>query len=331
MNDVLNMNNGPKVAMNAISAFIQDDSQSQGVLQLWSNMVAPLVAAGQIDYRAAVKQYMAYYRKLAFAQLRATNLVMEAYNFNSDTASAARAWDSYRSTILEQETTFITWLMPLLFAGVSQTGYNWTTVHALMQLDPGVQYLPSDVRGKDYFEPSPVLRSAEELLARLYLTEPEDRRIVIHLAYQADPPIGPAVDAAAPTLTAANGSGTVAPKRDDRLGAPYPWPGAWNSGWPVCIGDLNLLSNTLYVRRLVFSAGPQGGSLVDGAYTPTNINGQSGLLPMETYLGASSGSNPPFMNDNVINYPLFVDGSQQFDYLNFLAYVVPVKRPGWTS
>jgi hypothetical protein len=327
MVDVLNMNNGPAVALNAISAFIKDDNQGEGILQLWSNMVSPLVAGGQLDYRAAVKQYLAYYRKLAVAQLRATNLVMEAHTFNRDGASAAAAWQSYKSTILSQETTFIQWLYPLIYSGVSGKMVSWTTVHALMQLDPGVQSLGSGLPGDSYIEPSAVLRSAEELLANLYLTDPEDRRIVVHLAYQADAPVGPAVDPAVLTLAASDGS-IVSPQKNDRLGAPYPWPNQWNGGWTVPIADLNFFFNTLYVRRFVFFASATAQGLADGDYNLTNLNGQNGLVPMETYL-SSQGGPPPFMNDDVHLYGLHIDGVRQFDFMNFLAYVVPVPAPGY--
>jgi len=338
MNDVLNMNNGPKVALNAISAFIMDDSQARGVLQLWSSMVSPLVAAGQLDYRDAVKQYINYYRKLAYAQLRATNLVMEAYNFNRDSTSAADAWVDYKKTVLSQETTFMTWLIPLIYSGINPQNatigqYNavpFIATHAILQLDPGVQRLGSGPAGKNYIEPSAVLRSAEELLANLYVTDPDERRIVLLMAYSADAPIGPAVDQAALSLTPASGGDPVAATRRNRLGAPYAWPGHWTTPSAIPPSDYNMLMDTLYVTRFVFSAG-KGSGLPDGDYTITNINGENGLIPYETYLGQQPNTEPPFMNDDVLNYPLHVDGAKQFDFMNFMAYVVPVSAPNWSS
>jgi hypothetical protein len=335
MNDVLNMNNGPKVALNAISAFIMDDSQAKGVLQLWSSMVSPLVAAGELDYRDAVKQYINYYRKLAYAQLRATNLVMEAYNFNGDSTSAADAWVDYKKTVLSQEATFMTWLIPLIYSGINpQTPFPntvpFTSSHAILQLDPGVQRLGSGPAGKAYIEPSAVLRSAEELLANLYVTDPDERRIVLLMAYSGDAPIGPAVDQAALTLSPASGGGTVAATRKNRLGAPYAWPGNWTVPSAIAPSDYNMLSNTTYVTRFVFSAGG-GSGLPDGDYTITNINGQNGLIPYETYVGQTPSTAPPFMNDDVLNYPLHVDGAKQFDFMNFMAYVVPVSAPWFSS
>jgi hypothetical protein len=338
MNDVLNMNNGPKVALNAISTFIMDDSQAKGVLQLWSSMVSPLVAGGQIDYRDAVKQYINYYRKLAYAQLRATNLLMEAYNFNGDPTSATDAWTDYKKTVLSQESTFMTWLIPLIYSGINPqsamggrlTVVPFTSSHAILQLDPGVQRLGSGPAGKGYIEPSAVLRSAEELLANLYITDPDERRIVLLMAYTGDAPIGPAVDQAALTLSPAGGGDPVAATRKTRLGAPYAWPGDWVT-LSIPPSDDNMLFSTLYVTRFVYSAGG-GTGLPDGDYEITNINGQNGLVPYETYISRNtSDPPPPFLNDAVLNYPLHVDGAKQFDFMNFMAYVIPISGPWQTS
>jgi hypothetical protein len=328
MADVLSTNNGPAVALNAISAFILQDSQAKSVLELWSNLVSPLVAGGQIDYRDAVKQYIAYYRKLAYAQLRATNLVMEAYNYNGDPTSAAAQWTQYKSTIRAQETTFITWLIPLVYSAVQQSqSSNFTTLHAALQLNPGVQALGTS--GLSYIEPSAVLRSAEELLASLYLTAPEDRRIVILMAFCNDAPIGALVTPIPLTLTqAGGGGGTIAAASNSPLG-PYPWPNWSNSPTQAGPPDENMMFNSLAIRRIVFEAtAKDSAALPDGDYNLTNLNGQGGLIPIETYVSFESNRNTaPFMTNNVPSYLLHVDGARQFDFLNFLAYSLPVQYP----
>jgi hypothetical protein len=330
MTDVLNVNNGPSVALNAISAFILQDSQANSVLELWSQMVSPLIAAGQIDYRDAVRQYIAYYRKLAYAQLRATNLVMEAYNYNGDATSAASAWTAYKSTILRQESTFITWLLPLVYSAMQQSNpVSFTAVHAALQLDPGVQEIGTS--GVGYIEPSAVLRSAEDLLASLYLTDPEDRRIVVLMAYCNDDPIGSMVTPVALTLTQADGGGgTIAAQTSSVLG-PFPWPNRFVWLGELAPADDNLVYvESLNVRRFVFAADAgRTAGLPDGDYTITNLNGQDGLIPMETYVSAESNRpNAPFMTNNVATYVLHVDGARQFDFMNFLAYSLPISSPG---
>jgi hypothetical protein len=332
-NDILDTNDGPGVGLNALSQLILDNNQKRGLLQLWSNMVTPLVAGGLLDYRDAVNQYMAYYQTLAYAQLQATNLVMEAYNLLGPADQAKAIWKQYRAALLAQENTFITWLVPLVAAGVpaqvnqGSTYNNFSGVDAAAQLNPGVQHLPgAAVPGNAYFAPSAVFKAAENLLATLYVTAPADRRIVVHMVYVSEPGISTLLAGVALTLTQ-SGLPPVPATSSAVLGAPFPLAAGGTQ-----LPDFNFQFNDFYIKRFVFSADDPNQTLADGQYTLADLNGVNGLVPMATYLSDpnAGGSNPepPFMNQNVLAYPLSIDGTTPFDFMNFMAYMVPVLFPG---
>ncbi len=125
VNGILSQSNVVSSASSVINnAIVGQGGQSKGLLKLWSDMVLPLVRNGTIDYRNAVAQYMDYYKRLAYAQLQATNLLMEAYNFNptpsplpTPTEQAKKQWKTYRQYLLLQEEPFIDLLFPLVVAG----------------------------------------------------------------------------------------------------------------------------------------------------------------------------------------------------------------------
>jgi hypothetical protein len=199
-------------------------------------------------------------------------------------------------------------------------------VHAAMQLDPGLQHLPGATdAGGSYYEPSPVFRRAEELLARLAVTDPADRRIVVHMLYVTANGVANVVGGAQLTLSRTDGN-TVNATAQSRLGDfQHPGPGPWT---PT---DMNFapFGNSFFVKRFVYTATPTSGVLADGAYRITNINGTGGLVPLTTYLSFDSSlPPPPFMNDDVLQYGMYIDGAQPFDFMNFLAYCLPVDGPG---
>jgi len=335
--NIINTNDGPRVALTAISKYIIDDGQARGVLQLWSTMVAALVAADALDYRDATDQYFAYYQKLAYAQLQATNLLMEAYNFLGDGAQAKKVWNQYRAYLLAQEDTFVTWLVPLVTAGVAAdysvptdgTSFSFSCLDASMQLNPGLQRVPKGRVSKDtasngYYAPSPLFQRAEALLATLYVTEPADRRIVVHMLYDCVEEISSLLSGVNLTLSSSDAATEVAARRSSRLGAPFPYP--YKPLQVHAPPDPNLITSGFFMKRYVFSAGASSAALADNTYSITNINGQDGLLPMETYL-SEQNPNPAFMNQNVLSQQVSVDGAKPFDFMNFMAYMVPVSFP----
>jgi hypothetical protein len=317
--DILNVDVGPEVGVTAIHNLIMDDDQSQGVLQLWSAMVTPLVSQGLMDYREAVQQYENYYKKLAYAQLCGTNLLMEGYNYvptqggSASPGLAIAAYQSYRQQLLAQEDTFIRWLVPLVAAGA-----------VALQLNPGVQRLGSTPSaGSSFFVPSPVFKKAEELLATLVVSDPADRRVVVHMGYFGGLGIASLVSGVTLTLRSTDGETTVTPVTQAVLAGPY----LTESNW---FPDSNFDGmGGLSIKRFVFSADESHNALVDTEYQLANLNGSNNLIPMSTYVsGEGNRANAPFMNDDVLAYTLQIGGAQPFDFMNFLSYSLPITAPG---
>jgi hypothetical protein len=329
--NILDYNTGPGYAFNLIAGQIVTGGQTRNILQLWSNMVTPLVVAGLVDYRDATDQYIAYYQQLAYAELLATNLLMEAYNFQGQPELAQNAWQTYRSTLLAQETVFISWLVPLVVAsavGWDANVYTWgaptyCAVLAGLDLNPGLQRTPwaPNMAPTSYYAPSPVFKKAESLLASLYVTEDADRRIVLYMLYDETLSISGTINAAPLTLTGANSP--VPPRTRAQLGTPFQFPGEnrVDANWTM--------STTFFINRYVFVADSTDQSLADGSYTITDINGQDGLIPVETYL--SGPNNIPFLDQYALSYTLSVNEAEPFDFMNFMVYMVPVTAVGWIS
>ncbi|HEY4115762.1 MAG TPA: hypothetical protein VGM17_17025 [Rhizomicrobium sp.] len=337
--NILNVNVGPVVGLRAIHDFMIGGGQARGTLQLWSLMVVPLVQQGVLDYRLAVRQYFQYYQKLTYAQLKAVNLVMEAYTFNNDPNNARNAWTQYRRQLLSQEDGFITWLVPLVYAGVqggvfplgpSQSSVvNFTAYDASMQLNPGVQAVRGDTDiGDSFYAPSQVFEDAEQLLANLYVTGPSARRIVVHMLYPNGAGISTLLDGLNLTLSSVGSAETVQPVSNSRLGGPFQFPRMPQDYSPM-FPDQNIYTgNGFYLKRYVYS-GDGGTGLANGQYNVTNLNGHDGLVAMQTYLTTERGLNKaPFQQHDIVTYPMEIDNADKFDFMNFVAYSVPSIYPG---
>jgi hypothetical protein len=294
--------------------------------------VTPLIVHYTIDYRDAVQQYMRYYQQLVFAQLCATNLAMEAATFSGAADLAAAAWTSYQQAVAAQENVFISSLIQLVSAGGANPrvwikgSYNFSDVvmaQSALQLNPGLITLPADPAADSaYIEPSAVFERAESLLASLAVTDPPTQRIVVYVTY-VDGVIAGAVSPVALTLSSTNGQPPLAASSAAILG---PFILSYTIDYNF-ENDLNgLAAGRFWVKRFVYTVD----ALQSGTYTMTNMNGVNGLVPMETYastgdagsLGWSRGPIP-FMNRDVWKYPLSVDPTSPFAFMNFLAYCTP--------
>lgn len=331
---ILDPNEGERGAALAINGFMLTDQQNKGALQLWAEMTCPLIEAGLLDYRQAVDQYFAYYTKLAWAQLRATNLMMEAYHFkgseehhsqgHADDKLAKRVWTDYQTLILSQETEFIGNLISIVRSGIVGSyvrGYPTHTIYqSIAQFHPDFTPLFDNDRNylSTYYEPSSVLMNGEALLARLALTDPDDRRMVVHMTYLGDA-FKTAIDSAVITLSmiSETSGGTVTPDSVPAVYGPMPAPYVATSGSNTFYSvDPAWIQPTynFYVKRLVYS-GSDATPLGDGLYQLTNMNGSGSLVPLETYYGKL-----PFQSDPVLGYTMEVHAAQPFDYMNFAGY-----------
>jgi hypothetical protein len=339
--DILDPNDGPLAGLGGINQYMLDSDEGRGALHLWTAMVRPLVQRGVLDYRLAVQQYFQYYQKLTYAQLKATNLLVEAYRFNVDQPNADAIWAQYRSQLLSQENVFITWLVPLVYAGVEggvfvpqgQTTQrvNFTCYDATLQLNSGIQYVRGDADpGNGFYEPSSIFRAAEQLLATLYVTAPTDRRIVVHMSYPNGMGINTLLSGLFVTLSPSGTSSIIPSFSNTVLGSPFPFPSSAEGDYSPFFPDQNIYTgNGFYLNRYVFKDDPKNG-LTDGQYNLTDLNGHNGLVAKETYLSnVWTGPQPqPFQQNNVLKYTMQVNSASPFDFMNFSAYTFPSLMPG---
>jgi hypothetical protein len=346
--------NGPKDGMNLINAFILGSGgQSQGALQLWSAMVAPLVQKGLIDYREAVDQYTAYYQKLVAAQLLAANILVEVSNYfaiNGDHTGAVSAWNAYKSCVLAQENEFIHWLVPLVYSGIiayagvppvyppvgyTPVGSGFTFYEGAMQLHPGLQALPG---GMGYYAPSSIFEDAEAMLANLSVTDAVDRRIVVHMIFTDDThgTFQSPIDANPLTLTHGKTSSILATTLSKFAYTDFP---VNNYGYYVTPdsnffnvnfhnGNIGIQPSVIvYLYRHVYSQDASNPTaLPDGQYQLTNMNGK--LPAMSTYVSEDRGlGKASFQEKKVLDYSLRVGPTSQFDFMNFGAYMISLIFP----
>lgn len=324
---ILDPDGGAVTCSAAISAYINDDGQAKGVLQLWSNMVCALINAGLLDYRDAAEQYFQYYQKLVYAQLQATNLVMEAHNFHGDYNLAKIAWNDYRSQLISQEKEFIQWLSPIIASQiqgskVSGSGYFAGAISAAFQMNPSILMLPPNgpwtTAPTPYYEASSLYQRAEEILANLYLTQDDDRRIVAHMLYDGTPIIAQTVEGVRITIepTSSSGGDELHATRTDRMQKYI----IQNGHMGETTIDMNYYSNTFYLARFVFEKGAGGSAIQDASYCLTDLNGTHGLIPLETYLCSLHGGKANFCNPGPLAYSLPINSTSPFGFVNFLAY-----------
>lgn len=337
---VLDPNIGEAEAASAINGFMLTSGSNKGALQLWAEMVAPIIEGGQLDYRQAVDEYISYYSALVWSQLQATNLVIEAYHFNGEPDLAAQAWSEYLTTIRSQENEFISNLVAIvrsgfqgglnMIAGTTAPYFCWVPNSyagmAAQQLHPDYLGFGVGPEGGAYWtltsaycERSSIFLRAEALLANLALADPSSRRIVVHMVHFGGA-FKTAIDAATITIqnTGSQQAQPIPPSQDPALFGPFNSPTLGAPTWAGNpIDSMWVTSPTFYVKRLVYeTSGEQSTAIADGVYQLSDLNGSGSLQPMQTY----DGPNQPFQSDSVLGYSIQVNAAQQFDFMNFSAY-----------
>lgn len=335
--DILNSNNGPKDGLNGISNFILDNGMQKGVLQLWSDMVCALINSGVMDYREAVQQYKNYYKKLVFAQLTATNLLMEAYKFNGDGTSCSQAYTDYKNIILSQENTFIQWLMPMFASGsvapieneyVNGSQYSFSCYNAAADINPSFTCLENYI---EYYSPSNLLYSVEKMLSSLYNNDIDDRRMVVYMAYTNTMSVAIPAEYNI-SLKSTNNTIIIPSNTGSTMIGSYKFPtpiGVQSNSISYPDGNFNFNNQGVSVppnggfilQRFIFSAGEQQ-TPIDGSYQIYN-----NLPPIQSYLQGGGnpnyGSGIPLLPNSVSNYTLTIDETSNFDFMNFMAYSIP--------
>jgi hypothetical protein len=176
--EILNSNNGAEPSLRQINSLVLSVGMSKGALQLWQEMVSPLVANGVITYGAAISAYLDYYGHILFAQARAAGLLVEAYNKKGDTNNAKTTHTTYRQLLRSQELDFLNNMEPLYFAATTE-GSTWSGRLASIDYFTVSQAITAQGDSASSYRPTPERAAAEDLLASAYALLPNERRLVV--------------------------------------------------------------------------------------------------------------------------------------------------------
>jgi hypothetical protein len=176
--EILNTNNGAEPSLQQINSLVLSVGMSKGVLQLWQEMVSPLVAKGVISYGAASAAYLDYYGHILFGQARAAGLLVEAYNKNGDTNNAKATHTNYRRILRGQEAELLKNLEPAFFAATTE-GSTWLGYNKSLDYFLVWQALMAQGSYVSSYRPTLERQAAEDLLASAYSLLPNERRIVV--------------------------------------------------------------------------------------------------------------------------------------------------------
>jgi hypothetical protein len=121
-------NVGAEDSLNGINSFVLGDGQAKGVLELWREMVTPLIAKGQMTFAAASTAYMNYYASILHAQIRAINLIVESYNQQNRNNISKDKYQHYQNLMTQQEVPFLRALEELTYDALQPGASFWTEV-----------------------------------------------------------------------------------------------------------------------------------------------------------------------------------------------------------
>jgi hypothetical protein len=307
--NILDTNVGAAVNRLQLNSLLAGSGQDKGLLQLWQEMVAPLIAANKMTFYDAARNYMDYYATIVYAEMRATVLLVEAYNHKNETILAKQNWEDYRQFVAQQETYFVMYFD--VFAASELT--KWHTFSPKRDAMNQVTFAALDARQSYYAgssfgwnQPTTLHQQAETLLAYAQSMGPDERRIVVWMVYPQDYPYGTQPKPVANfdnvdiviTSVDQGGVGDVKPTKKDILRAPT--------------------NPSHTIKRFIFA--PQR----DGTYTLKDMNGTAGLPDISGYSG-----NVHFQHPSYLAYQMSISPNKQFDFTEFAPYSDLFPRMEW--
>ena len=180
--DILNTNVGAANNGQQLYMMVTGSGEDRGLLQLWQEMVAPLIAANKMSFYDAIENYMDYYATIVYAQMRATVLLVEAYNHQKNPPLAKQTWDDYRKIVDQQELYFVTYFDVFAASELNK----WRTTGDISH----VPFAAIDARQFFYagssfgwHQPTSLHQQAEALLAYAESMGSDERRIVVWMVY----------------------------------------------------------------------------------------------------------------------------------------------------
>jgi hypothetical protein len=325
-------NTGAKVSLNGINAFVLGGGQQKSVLELWREMVAPLVGKNIMTFGDAAEALTNYYSSIVYAQMRAINLIVESYNQQNNNAVSQQEYTAYRALMTRQELPFMQALEELTCDAMQQGGcWLQSQINTSLATAEYVDVAQAMWAGGGYvahYQPTLWRYQAEQLAAAAQAMQAGDRRIVVcmifdnyatsnYVPYQDYTQL--AIQIVQPASRATESS--TARRRHHRrhLGAPPPVsPDSTVTVMSEAQYQLPQFSPTGSTKRLIRRNVFTKAISSDGFYQLVDLNDQ-----YPTIVG-SHQSSVYFMNpDKYLSYFMYVDGTHPFDYMDFGIYVDP--------
>ncbi|WP_299749194.1 hypothetical protein [uncultured Tateyamaria sp.] len=316
--EILDTNEGAKVVISEVNTLLVGGggtSSSKGVLQLWSEMIEPLIKNGKMSCYTALETYFQYYVASAYAQQRALYLVIEAYHQSGNDPAAQEQRRTYQDYVKRQELPFVqnidAMLRMQLAGGVNrnptQLSYDFDYVKALQEYSSGGFWAGA-------YTPSASRARAERIITNSMCLAEGKNRLVIWMTY---PPLMHGGHNLPKTIDFSNVSVEVQAASND-VGVSYP---------PAYIDDIvtkpgpglveppNYFEQAHSARRMVFE------DLPGGSYVMKDRNGQDGLAPI-------SGSNTDkryFQDPKYLSHQMILNGTVRGACMDFGIYPEQVK------
>jgi hypothetical protein len=266
-----------------------------------------------MPFERAVEEYLNYYTRIVWAQMRAANLLVEDYNQQCNHDEETTQWEDLRSFVIQQEGPFLSQLEQLLY-GAAQQNATWfescpSDTSCSLAYDCGAifQYMFAGGLYYSHYRPTPARAQAERLLATAVAMAPSERRIAVWMIHPAGVlyPSGLDLTQATVQLLSASANTPISPDSsttliDTTLPLPMPFYSA-----------IQLLNRRL-VRRYVFSQ-----SLADGTYT---LYSENNSYPT---VAGNNQTTDYFQDSQYLDYNLRVGPDQPADFMDFGTYIDP--------
>ncbi|GAB4393006.1 MAG: hypothetical protein Tsb0032_10750 [Kiloniellaceae bacterium] len=315
IDEILNTNNGAAVVMAQINKLLIGSESAKGALQLYSEMVQPLVRDGKQSCYAAIRNYFNYYVTAAYAQQRALYLLVEAFHEDGNDTLAQRQRDGYQAMVKSQEIPFVSVVDTLLheemLGGIQlvdgHTLYTYDYVHALQDYSAQGFY-------DGTYSPTEVRAEAEELLTASLCLAPDHNRLVLWMVY-------PPLDMGYAQLKGKNFNNVDVQVRD-----------AGNASAP---GISASYSNVVIINRSNGEKGPRNyvrdhsfkrmvfEDLPGGSYVMKDENGQNGLDPVAS---SNEARTAYFQTPKYLTYQMVLNTEAQGAFMDFEVYANNLTR-----
>jgi len=177
---ILDTNNGAEQMMGQINTLLVGSGKDKGVLQLFSEMMEPLILNGTVSCYRALDSYFNYYRSAAYAQQQSLYLLIEAFHQRGDDSEVENEHKKYQENVKSQEIPFLSRIEYMLLEqikyGASEPSISFDNYSAAQDYQAQGYFF-------SYYKPTPVRAEAEKILADSLCLKDDENRIVVWMIY----------------------------------------------------------------------------------------------------------------------------------------------------